>query len=73
MKWINKDNNFFKNINWHKVYQPIDMIIRGDWETGVQSQVKSYQAQKWYLVPPYIILSIIRYGSSVSEAIQGKE
>ena len=32
------------------------------WETGVQSQVKSYQRpKKWYLMPPSLTLSIIRY------------
>ena len=35
-------------------------------ETSVQFQVKSYQRlKKWYLMPPYLILSIIRYGSRV--------
>ena len=36
------------------------------WETGVQSQVESYQRlKKWYLMPPCLTLSIIRYGSRV--------
>ena len=44
------------------------------WETRVQSQVESYQRfKRWYLMPPYLILSIIRYGSKVSGAIQGKK
>ena len=35
-------------------------------ETGVQSQVESYQRlKKWYLIPPCLTLSIIRYGSKV--------
>ena len=35
-------------------------------ETWVQSQVESYQrVKKWYLMPPCITLSIIRYGSGV--------
>ena len=35
-------------------------------ETWVQSQVTSYQRlKKWYLMPPCLTLSIIRYGSSV--------
>ena len=35
-------------------------------ETGVQSQVKSYQRlKKWYLILPCLTLSIIRYGSRV--------
>ena len=33
-------------------------------KTGVQSQVESYQRfKKWYLMPPCLALSIIRYGS----------
>ena len=35
-------------------------------ETRVQSQVKSHQRlKKWYLMPPCLTLSIIRYGSMV--------
>ena len=35
-------------------------------ESGVQSQIKSYQKlKKWYLIPPCLTLSIIRYGSRV--------
>ena len=35
-------------------------------ETWVQPQVESYQRlKKWYLMPPCLILSIIRYGSRV--------
>ena len=42
--------------------------------TGVQSQVESYQRlKKWYLVPPCLTPSIIRYESRVSGVIQGKE
>ena len=37
-------------------------------------QVESYQRlKKWYLMRPCLTLSIIRYGSRVSGAIQGKE
>ena len=44
------------------------------WETRVHSQVESYQRlQKWYLTPPFLTLSIIRYRSKGSRAIQGKE
>ena len=47
------------------------LIVR---ETWVQSQVKSYQRLKeWYLMPPCLTLSIIRYGSRVGGAIQKKE
>ena len=40
---------------------------------GFQSQVKSYQKiKKWYLIPPFLTLSIIRYDSRISGAIQRK-
>ena len=36
------------------------------WETGIQSQVKSYQRlQKWYLVSSCLTLSVIMYGSRI--------
>ena len=36
------------------------------WETGIQSQVKSYQRlNKWYMIPLFLTLGIIRYGSRV--------
>ena len=39
----------------------------------VQSQVESYQRlKKWYLIPPCLTLSIIRYVSRISGAIHGK-
>ena len=42
-------------------------------ETWVQSQVKSYQRlKKWYLMPPGLTLSIIRYGSRVKWSNPGK-
>ena len=42
-------------------------------ETGVQSQVESYQRlRKWYLIPPCFILSIIRYVSRVKWSNPGK-
>ena len=35
-------------------------------ETWVQSQVESYQKlRKWYFLPPFLTLSIIRYISRV--------
>ena len=43
------------------------------WETWVQSQVESYQRlKKWYLMPPCLTLSIIRYGSRVKWSNPGK-
>ena len=42
-------------------------------ETWVQSQVASYQRlKKWYLMPPCLTLSIIRYGSRVKLSNPGK-
>ena len=42
-------------------------------ETGVQSQVESYQRlKKWYSLPPYLTLNIIRYGSGVKWSNPGK-
>ena len=42
-------------------------------ETGVQSQVESYQRlKKWYLIPPCLTLSIIRYISRVKCSNPGK-
>ena len=42
-------------------------------ETGVQSQVESYQRlKKWYLIPPYLTLSIIRYILRVKWSNPGK-
>ena len=42
-------------------------------ETGVQSPVKSYQRlKKWYLIPPFLTLSIIRYLSRVKWGNPGK-
>ena len=43
------------------------------WETRVQSQVESYQRlKKWYLIPPCLILRIIRYVSRVKWSNPGK-
>ena len=42
-------------------------------ETWVQSQVESYQRlKKWYLIPPCLTLSIIKYGSRVKWSNPGK-
>ena len=43
-------------------------------EIGVQSQVELYQRlKKWYLMPPCLTLSVIRYGSRVKWSNLGKE
>ena len=42
-------------------------------ETGVQSQVESYQRHlKWYLIPPCLTLSNIKYVSRVKWSNSGK-
>ena len=42
-------------------------------ETRIQSQVESYQRfKKWYLMPPCLTLSIIRWGSRVKWINPGK-
>ena len=42
-------------------------------EIGVQSQIESYQRfKKWYLIPPCLTLSIIRYGSRPKWSNPGK-
>ena len=65
LSWIfNKKNN---NIWWWLECLP---MVR---ETRIQSQVESYQRlKKWYLMPPCLTLSIIRYGSRVKWSNQGK-
>ena len=43
-------------------------------KTGVQSQVESYQRlKKWYLIPPFLNLSMVRYRSIVKWSNPGKE
>ena len=42
-------------------------------DTGVQSQVESYERlKKWFLIPPCLTLSIIRYVSRVKWSNPGK-
>ena len=48
------------------VHWSVIRLFAKGWETGVQSQVKSYQRlKKWYLMPLCLTFSIIRYGSRV--------
>ena len=44
----------------------------GDWGS-IPGRVRPKIFKKWYLMPPCLTLSIIRYESRVSGAIQGKE
>ena len=43
----------------------------GDWGSIPGRDIP--KTHKWYLMPPCLALSIIRYGSRVSGAVQGKE
>ena len=56
--------------------RPIGLVVECSpmgWETGVQSQVELYQRlKKWYLIPPCLTLSIIRYVSRVKWSNPGK-
>ena len=42
-------------------------------ETGVQSQVESYQRLKKMVLDAFLLNGIIKYGTRVSGAMQGKE
>ena len=54
-------------------YMSLYMCIKRPQETRVQSQVESYQRlKKWYLMPPCLVLSIIRLGSRVKWGNPGK-
>ena len=62
--------HFSKQLLWHHIIFAYYCMI-GHWpsvarETWVRSQIESYQRlKKWYLMPPCLTLSIIRYGSRV--------
>ena len=59
------------------IYWPIDIIVRvfdsGPGDQGSISRSSHTKDSKWYLMPPCIIHSIIRYESSVSGVIQEKK
>ena len=59
------DSNFGQFSNFINNGLAVRVFANGR-ETWVQSQVESYQRlKKWYLMPPCLTLSIIRYGSRV--------
>ena len=59
------DYYWMQIITWN---HHIGLVNRVAQETGVQSQVESYQRLKrWYLMPPWLTLSIIRYVSRVKK------
>ena len=65
------------NYNYYFITnQPIGLVVECSpmgRKTGVQSQVESYQRlKKWYLIPPGLTLSIIRYVSRVKWSNLGK-
>ena len=69
---VTRYQEFLSNTN-----QPISIVGRvftnGLGDQG-SIQVESYQRlKKWYLMPPCLTFSIIRYRSRVSGAIRGKE
>ena len=59
------------------IYLPIGGMFRmfsngpGDWGSIPGGVIT--KTQKWYLMPLCLTLSIIKYGSRISGAIQGKE
>ena len=76
-------NSLF-NIPWQSFFAHIIWLLTGSlakwveclpivWEIWVQSQVASYQSLlKWYLIPPSLTLSNIRYVSRVKWSNPGK-
>ena len=69
---INSINAEFQK-NLHLLHKRLECSPMA-WEAWVQSQVESYQRiDKWYLMPPCLTLSIIRYGSRVKRSNRGKE
>ena len=59
-------------LNTRAINSPLGKILMAR-NTGVQSKVELYQRlKKWYLMPPFLMLSIIRYGSGVKYNNPGK-
>ena len=55
------------------IYKSIGLVGRVVRDIGVKFHVDSYQSlKKWYLIPPCLILSIIRYISRVKGNNSGK-
>ena len=64
-------NAFFKYIYIYSI-GPVGRVFANS-PRHLGSQVESYQRlKKWYLMPPYLTLSIIRYGSRLKWSIPGK-
>ena len=70
-KYINILPNCFLNLISHPFCQISLPMVQ---ETWVQFQVESYQRlKKWYLIPPCLTLSIIRYRSRIKWSKPGKK
>ena len=51
----------------------VEVFVNSPSDRGSVSGQIIPNAQKWYLMPLCLTLSIIRYGSRVSRAVLGKE
>ena len=63
---------WIRGVAWVKWLQWLECstMVR---ETSVQSRIESYQRLlKWYLIPPFLTLSTIRYVSRVKQSNLGK-
>ena len=75
MLWASEVSGNLVVIGLHFLVSLFYLMLLAKWvecspmvrETGVQSQVESYQRlkKKWYLMPPYLVLSTIRWGSRI--------
>ena len=63
--------------NFGLIHLSIDLIVReftnGSRDLGHSPRSIIPKTQKWYLMPPYLTLRIVKYGSRVSGTIQGKK
>ena len=55
------------------IYIMASVFANGPEDQGSVSGRVISRTQKWYLMPPCLILRIIKYGSSVSRVIQRKK
>ena len=70
IRFLNESAPFFSA---HLITSSIVIFSSMVRQTRVQSQIESYQRlKKWYLIPPCLTLSIIKYGSRVKWRNPGK-
>ena len=70
MRERERERDSYDNLSYIQIYIHIYIYI---WETRVQSEVTSYQRhKKWYLIPPCLTLSYIKYISRVKWSNPGK-